>query len=354
MISLAPFYKLKLFIYRSSRLILLQYADEWDLGWADLVGRGGEWFVFYVVPGGEKRVRVLELVGQVFSPWPYEGYVRGRPFVIFGGRWWRLFGFVVEGVFEGGFRPLCVPPIEGSRWWVYAPVAQFFDFLKYPPADDVAYVLAPGGLRVVRQHGFYGDVVDYSLCKCVFYRPPPRTAYEANNLVVSPIGPPLTLPGRGSLLGAELPVVRRRLGYLRVGEWLAWHRVLGVLDYQPGEAAKKWVVVGDDGLYVAEFVPTAKEPLEEIGEVGYVKVVAPYEGDVDDVASPCGAPRLVACTEETTDLLRSLGHRCEAERGVPHVLLGSPEEVALGREALDWPLADTCSVYRPGAHWWHL
>jgi len=355
MISLASFYKLKLFIRRSSHLVLFPYVPyDWDLGWADLVGRAGEWFIFYVEPWDRTGTRNLELVRQVFSPWPYEGYVRGRPFVVFDEHRRTLFGFVVEGVFEGDFRPLCVPPIEGSRWWVYADVDMSFDFLKYPTGDDEIFVLTPGGLRVIRQHGFYGAVVYYSLCKCVFYHPRPRTADEMENLVVSPIGPPLSLPGRGSLLGQELPVVRRQSGYLRVGKWLAWHRVLGVLDYQPGEAAKKWVLVGDDGLYTAEFVPTVENPLAEFGEVGYVKVTAPYEGDVDDVASPCGAPRLVACAEETVDLLRSLGHRCEAERGVPHVVLGSSEEVALGREALDWPLADTCSVYRPGAHWWHL
>jgi len=144
--------------------------------------------------------------------------------------------------------------------------------------------------------------------------------------------------GSGSLVGAELPVVRRSRGYLRVGGWLAWHRVLGLLD------GGRWVLLGDDGLYEAVFTPTVKEPLEVFGEVGYVKVLKPYDGDVDDVASPCGAPRLVACVEDTKEALVAAGHRCEAEGGIPHVFLGTPYTFGLGREAIDWPLADPCAA----------
>jgi len=74
-------------------------------------------------------------------------------------------------------------------------------------------------------------------------------------------------------------VVRRRFGYLRVGSWLAWHRVLEM----PG--GSRWIVVGG-GLYEAVFTPTVKNPLEDFGEVGYVKVLKPYEGDPDLVQSP--------------------------------------------------------------------
>lgn len=95
----------------------------------------------------------------------------------------------------------------------------------------------------------------------------------------------------GHLIDRELPVVRHKDRYLRVGYSIAWHRVLGLLD------DGRWVLIGD-GLYEAEFVPTAKNPLEDFGEVGYVKVLGPYAGSLDDVQSPCGAPRLVACTEE--------------------------------------------------------
>jgi len=258
---------------------------------------------------------------------------------------------------QGTFKPLCVPPIEGTRWWLASDLGDWLCLLNseygltYPETPDCTGIVLLADEIKVREAKVAGRPASEwsemtSPCKTVLSA---QYGAEVRRPYLSPIGPPLSLPGRGSLLGAELPVVRRRSGYLRVGKWLAWHRVLGVLDYQPGEAARKWVVVGDDGLYLAEFVPTAKEPLEEFGEVGYVKVVAPYEGDVDDVASPCGAPRLVACTEETADMLRSLGHKCKAEGGVPHVVLGSPEEVALGREAMDWPLADTCQSAPPEA-----
>ncbi|MEZ0319673.1 MAG: hypothetical protein ABWK05_06765, partial [Pyrobaculum sp.] len=142
-------------------------------------------------------------------------------------------------------------------------------------------------------------------------------------------------------------------GYLRVGVWLAWHRVLGVLD------GGRWVLVGDDGLYEAVFTPTVKNPLEEFGEVGYVKVLGPYRGDVDEVMSPCGAPRIVACSEEgravgDAVLMYVRGRLAEFDLN-PDVLLPSrwecrgafviPElvEVAVpSRVLLDWPLADPC------------
>jgi len=53
-------------------------------------------------------------------------------------------------------------------------------------------------------------------------------------------------------------------------------------------------------------VPTVDSPLAEFGEVGYVKVVATYEGNTLDIASPCGAPRLVACSEEGVRVAEAL------------------------------------------------
>jgi hypothetical protein len=94
----------------------------------------------------------------------------------------------------------------------------------------------------------------------------------------------MSIPGSGSLVGVEFPVVRRQFGYLRVGGWLAWHRVLGLLD------GGRWVLVGDGGLYEAAFTPTVKGPLEVFGEVGYVKVLRPYDGD--ETTSPRPAARL--------------------------------------------------------------
>jgi len=170
--------------------------------------------------------------------------------------------------------------------------------------------------------------------------------------------------GRGTaLLGQEVPVARRRNGYLRVGQWLAWHRVLGVLDYGAEGAPRRWVIVGDDGLYTAEFVPTAREPLEEFGEVGYVKVTAPYEGDTLDIASPCGAPRLVACSEEgarvaealleharakvralglNADALLPAAWDCSAAAPKPFIIPDLYPVDVDNERVLNWPLADPC------------
>jgi hypothetical protein len=230
------------------------------------------------------------------------------------------------------FKPRCTPPLGGSRWWVYN-WCEDCDFvaeegLTYQMAARSVYVLKEGGISMFCKEcdQFYYNI--YSLCKF---------AFGGGWLFWSPVGQPVSAPGAGSLTGAELPVVRRKDGYLRVGSWLAWHRVLGTLD------DGRWVLIGDDGLYRAVFKPTVKNPLEVFGEVGYVRVAGPYRGDVDDVQSPCGAPRLVACVEETRNALAAAGHRCEAEGGVPHVLLGEGRVLSLGREVLDWPLADTCA-----------
>jgi len=316
------------------------------------VGRAGNYFI--IDTGNLSKLR------GIFPHLPPAGFVKAKPLLT------RGLLYLLHGPHNGPFTPRCTPPLQESRWWF----ASQWDYLlhdlekegiHYPTPEDFFEahfaILTEQGIKYAgeRQVGIWPWDYSRSLCKQAAAK---QLGTKPPNLYPSPVGPPLSLPGRGALLGAELPVVRRHSGYLRVGQWLAWHRVLGVLDYQPGKTAKKWVLVGDDGLYVAEFTATVKEPLEEFGEVGYVKVVAPYDGDVDEVASPCGAPRLVACTEETVDLLRSLGHKCEAERGIPHVLLGSPEEVALGRETMDWPLADTCDFSEPWKYhaelhpWW--
>ena len=229
----------------------------------------------------------------------------------------------------GGFKPRCVPPLGGSRWWGYG---HFYEDmqertgLSYPVGEGQLYVLTERGLEVQ-----CGDCM-YELQKIVLS--PCKYAFSGRWLFLSPVGPPVRAPGAGSLTGAELPVVRHRDRYLRVGGWIAWHRVLGTLD------DGRWVLIGDDGLYEAVFRSTAKNPLGELGEVGFVKVLGPYNGDVDEVASPCGAPLVVACNEDTRHLLEPLGHRCDAEGG--HVVLSYDGVYVLGRVVVDWPLADTC------------
>ncbi|MCU7788788.1 hypothetical protein ODS41_12775 [Pyrobaculum sp. 3827-6] len=230
-----------------------------------------------------------------------------------------------DGVLDG-FKPAYVPsfPVSTgySRWWVR------YGMFVYDGQLGATYI----GLSKIAISEHY--VVE----KIAIKEPGAFKSYPAS---------------AGSLTGAELPVVRRRDGYLRVGSWLAWHRVLGTLD------DGRWVLIGDDGLYEAVFTATVERPLETFGEVGYVRVVGPYVGDVDLVQSPCGAPRLVACGEEGVKVARAL---LEYVRGVlagwgvvPDLFVPSswscsrpfviPELAELDIPnwvVLDWPLADPC------------
>ncbi|MGC9051426.1 hypothetical protein [Pyrobaculum sp.] len=319
---------------------------------ATLVGRTPRGFVFALwgeACGGELEnldglvdrgrvvgsCRVASNGGFVELPrYEVKGLVLAKP-VLVGGRVLTgggslLFQHVER--YEGAFQRICIPPLAGIRWWVHNQsddaIWTIVMKLNYPEGEAMTVVLKEHGVATLFKYKDNFYTTTYSLCKFVF---------GGRWLFWSPVGQPVSAPGAGSLTGAELPVVRRKDGYLRVGSWLAWHRVLGTLD------DGRWVLVGDDGLYEAVFTATVERPLETFGEVGYVRVAGPYRGDVDDVQSPCGAPRLVACVEDTRDALAAAGHRCEAEGGVPHVLLGEGRVFSLGREALDWPLADTCA-----------
>jgi hypothetical protein len=105
-----------------------------------------------------------------------------------------------------GFRPLCMPSVRWgggvSRWWGFG-----YAILKGDFGDayiDV-YGVVTENLEFVKMKT--PDLFDkVERCRGMFEK------------------------GSGSLVGAELPVVRRPSGYLRVGSWLAWHRVLGLLD----------------------------------------------------------------------------------------------------------------------------
>ncbi|MGC9051425.1 hypothetical protein [Pyrobaculum sp.] len=223
----------------------------------------------------------------------------------------------------GDFKPVCIPSVKTgggfTRWWF-----RYGIFAR----EDFRGVLYMKLSNIAISENYTVDRVDLN-SKC---------RYPA---------------GAGSLTGAELPVVRRKDGYLRVGSWLAWHRVLGTLD------DGRWVLIGDDGLYEAVFTPTVKDPLEVFGEVGYVRVVGPYVGDVDLVQSPCGAPRLVACSEEGVKVARALlgyvrgvlaGWGVVSDLFVPSSWSCSrpfviPELAELDIPnwvVLDWPLADPC------------
>ena len=264
---------------------------------------------------------------RVAEPWAGYSWVRcseeyGR-LCVFSEPW-----EVSEFRLSRGFRPLCMPSVRWgggvSRWWGFG-----YAVLKGDFGDayiDVYGVVTENLEFVEMATPYLFDKVER--CRGMFEK------------------------GSGSLVGVELPVVRRPRGYLRVGSWLAWHRVLGLLD------GGRWVLLGDDGLYEAVFTPTVEEPLEVFGEVGYVSVLRPYEGDVEDVASPCGAPRLVACGEEGVGVeravLKYVRGRLEEVGVRPEFFMGEfrcgesfifPELVEVGipaRVIHDWPLTDPC------------
>jgi hypothetical protein len=286
---------------------------------------GGLVGAFYCMARSVVRTEEDNCVAEPWAGYSWVGYPKelGRLYVF--SKPWE-----VSEVFRlsRGFRPLCTPPVRWgggvSRWWGFG-----YAILKGDFGDayiDVYGVVTENLEFVKMDTPYLFDKVER--CRGMFER------------------------GSGSLVGAELPVVRRQFGYLRVGGWLAWHRVLGLLD------GGRWVLLGDDGLYEAVFTPTVKEPLEVFGEVGYVSVLRPYEGDVEDVASPCGAPRLVACGEEGVGVGRAVLRYVRGgleEVGVrPEFFMGEfrcgesfifPELVEVGipaRVIHDWPLADPC------------
>jgi len=294
------------------------------------VARGGYVGAAYctsVFWGAEWMVDVLESMrrcGAGRLRWFRESFWKGREW---GG-----------GVAE--FRPWCMPPLLASgaptRWWFLS--GDMYIETEGGYFVPILHKLAVSeGFEVVSAEEYnYDELISLRRCR---------------------EGLKHVLQRRGSaLLGQELPVVRRRSGYLRIGKWLAWHRVLGVLDYGAEGTPRRWVVVGDDGLYTAEFVPTVDNPLAEFGEVGYVRVVEPFQGDVDEVASPCGAPRLVACSEEGVRVAEALlgyvaglaerlglvvevrGWGCSRPSVIPQLVeVDVPNSVVL-----DWPLSDAC------------
>ena len=249
------------------------------------------------------------------------------------------------------FTPACTPPVHTptgpTRWWFAEG-----DVVLFGEAGGVALELSR--LAITEDY----QAVEIEVGWDTYEKSP-------NNFCKHVLG---LKPGK-ELIGEELPVTRHPWKYLRVGKWLAWHRVLGVLDYNARSEPRRWVIIGDDGLYVAEFTATAQDPLEELGEVGYVRVVEPFQGDVDEVASPCGAPRLVACSEEGVrvgEAVLNYVRRLLADKGVradlllpakwdcrtpselvgiehkPFILPGLTPADVNNWKILSWPLTDTC------------
>jgi hypothetical protein len=88
---------------------------------------------------------------------------------------------------------------------------------------------------------------------------------------------PVYIPGGGVHVGEEFGVF--------VGDFLLLKSSRGVdyaLNLILGVWGDKWIFLGEDGLYEGVFVHTGGEK----GEVGYLKITAPYRGDARVVEGP--------------------------------------------------------------------
>ena len=176
---------------------------------------------------------------------------------------------VANGVEVGTARGVLLPdapapPIktEGGGW------SRFVVFARWR-----AYVLLPTLFEV--DDGF---VIRASpALKLAFFLRGKPFYYTAPSWKIASLLPTDRAPGSGSLVGEVFRVVESDADYLRlVGRggdvYLAWDFVLGTLD------SGEWVLLGEDGLYLAE----------RRGEEVVVK--EPYHGSIFDVRGPPYAP----------------------------------------------------------------
>lgn len=138
-------------------------------------------------------------------------------------------------------------------------------------------------------YSLWPDVYDLGCLgeKCLGYMPPPKLLTIAYRLDPAHLAgrewekasvlPWDRFPGRGKLTGEEFRIVEPDADYLRLvgrggDEYLAWDLVLGTL------VSGEWVLVGDDGLYLAK------------RDGDRVVVERPYDGLIYDVRGPPFAP----------------------------------------------------------------
>jgi len=229
--------------------------------------RSGDYlYVFTYEAGGEDGLLVYEferrwLIPLGVRPCEVWTYVQERP------------GHVYVKVWREG-RELCVTYVDSvGRFYVASGLASLhfaalFTTAEVPPADFPSTPLPVGGgwSRLVHPPEPFLD----------FPRPlsyNPHCAGYYGQLPGNCTGTRSRYPGRGRLLGEEFRVKEVDGDYLRLvgrggDEHVAWNFVYGVLD--TGE----WVVMGEDGLYLAEY------------RGGRVVVVAPYGGPVERVRGP--------------------------------------------------------------------
>jgi hypothetical protein len=199
---------------------------------AKLIGRVGNRFVVYANVETDLLGDDHPLMGLGRKGRNLKGLVLAKPMVIVEGKRFTL-EFILEQPYDGFFKPLCIPPLGGSRWWVYKMYVMNELIDTYNKEHEI-YVLEDTRIRVYDgEDGVVTPQWPMSYCKAalgvrfgLIRREEVPCCRENPRLWPSPVGKPMSIPGLGSLEG-EFSVVRRRFGYLKVGGWLAWHRVLG-------------------------------------------------------------------------------------------------------------------------------
>ncbi|MGB9706289.1 MAG: hypothetical protein ACPL3C_12620, partial [Pyrobaculum sp.] len=118
------------------------------------------------------------------------------------------------------------------------------------------------------------------------------------------IAEPAYAPGGGFHLGEEFGVVAGDFVLLKSSRGVdyALNLILGVWR-------DKWIFLGDDGLYEGVFIPTGGEK----GEVGYLKITAPFREDVRLVEGP---PVIGEFLPRDCGFYSPLTRRCYSERGL--------------------------------------
>ncbi len=244
---------------------------------------GGDPPQYAVAPYVEGPCLLVEADGVLYSPAVSLSSLTDKP---------RFMGFLLEeGPGALGCRHLWPPAVaEGRR-----PVRLVKGGVGLTPADAVKILEFPEGYpayytrSVLRLYG-----VDAG----------------------GHIAEPAYAPGGGFHLGEEFGVVAGDFVLLKSSRGVdyALNLILGVWR-------DKWIFLGDDGLYEGVFIPTGGEK----GEVGYLKITAPFRGDIRQIEGPSYANFSVSGD------LRSwpLGERGFCLHEIPRLSIRSVDDVLL-------------------------
>ena len=233
---------------------------------------------------------------------------------------WVLYGYVEGYVADLPVAPLPGVAEDGNVVWsrlVVGGMRRVVDDSEIGllPTDPPAYLV---DFHLFNESSCPYSVVSRPLAKRLGRTPPSGDTQDAVE----------EFPGSGSLVGEVFRVVESDADYLRlVGRggdvYLAWDFVLGTLD------SGEWVLLGEDGLYLAE----------RRGEEVVVK--EPYHGSIFDVRGPPYAPYYpvvpVKWVREQLRRAEELARRSVgAVREGPWLVTLPVEE----RYLLKWPLAE--------------